>query len=103
MPAMKRQMISSGNARRERTEDGEDTKQQQVELIDEPAAESVGEFALPGGADEQAEDGGAADRRRLAPAWQNLDLRMNGTSEPNTVKSMTSKKYPAAISATTRR
>ena len=33
----------------------------------------------------------------------NLDLRMNGTSEPNIVKSMTSKKYPAAISPTTRR
>ncbi len=28
---------------------------------------------------------------------------MNGTSEPNTVKSMTSKKYPAAMSAMTRR
>ena len=31
----------------------------------------------------------------------NLELSMYGTSEPNTVKSMTSKKYPAAISAIT--
>jgi hypothetical protein len=30
------------------------------------------------------------------------DLMMNGTSEPKMLKSMTSQKYPAAISATTR-
>ena len=30
----------------------------------------------------------------------NFDPRMNGTIEPNIVKSMTSKKYPAAMSPT---
>ena len=31
----------------------------------------------------------------------NLDWIMSGISEPSTIRSMTSKKYPAAISATT--
>ena len=40
-----------GHARGERAEDGENAEQQQIELIDEPAAEPVAEFALAGGAD----------------------------------------------------
>ena len=51
------------DARGERAEDGEDAEQQQVELIDESAAEPVAELTLAGGADEHAEDGGAADGR----------------------------------------
>ena len=43
-----------GDVRRQRAEDGEDTEKQEVELIDEPAAEPVAEFALSGGADEHA-------------------------------------------------
>ena len=62
------------DARRQRAEDGEDAEQQQVELIDEPAAEPVREFALAGGADGQAENGGAADQAAsAAPAEAGLD------------------------------
>ena len=49
------------HARRERAEDREHAEQQQVELIDEPAAEAVAEFTLAGGADEHSEHRGAAD------------------------------------------
>ena len=49
------------DARGQRAEDGEDTEQQQIELIDESPAEPVAELTLAGGADEHAEDGGAAD------------------------------------------
>ena len=38
-----------------------------------------------------------------SPGVGEPDLMMNGTSEPKIVKSMTSQKYPAAISAMTRR
>ena len=58
------------HARGERAEDGENAEQQQVELIDEAAAEPVGEFALAGGADEHAENGGAADDRDLGSGWR---------------------------------
>ena len=91
-----------GHAWRQRTEDGEDAEQQKIELIDEAAAEPVGQFALAGGAQRDAENGGAADQRRVCRLAPMPDLMMNGTSEPKTVKSMTSQKYPAAISAITR-
>ncbi len=58
---MKRQAISKRDARGERAEDREHAEQQQVELIDEPAAEAVAEFTLAGGADEHSENRGAAD------------------------------------------
>ena len=58
------------DARRQRAEDREDAEQQQVELIDEPAAEPVAELALAGGADEHAEDGGAADEGGLRRRWR---------------------------------
>ena len=50
------------DARSEGAEDREDTEQEQVELVDEPAAEAIAEFTLAGGADEHSENGGAADR-----------------------------------------
>ncbi len=56
------------DVRRERTEDGEHAEQQQVELIDEAAAEPVAELTLSRGADEHAEDGRAANQRDLRAA-----------------------------------
>src|SRR4029077_8909521 len=53
------------HAWREGAEDREGAEQEQVELIDEAAAEPVGEFALADGAEEHAENGGAADGRDL--------------------------------------
>src|ERR1700692_880869 len=53
------------HARSECAEDGEGAEQEQVELIDESAAEPVGEFALAGSAEKHAENGGAADGRGL--------------------------------------
>ena len=52
-----------GNGRSERPQDREDAEQQQVELIDESAAEPVAEFTLAGRADEHSENRGAADSR----------------------------------------
>src|SRR5262249_44007087 len=49
------------HVRRKRAEDREHTEQQKVELIDEAPPEAVAELALSGGADEHAEDRGAAD------------------------------------------
>ena len=98
---MKRQTTSSVTLGAKRAEDREHAEQQQVELVDEAAAEPVAELTLAGGADEHAEDGGAADRRRLRRRSRTSTDRMYGTSEPKIVKSMTSKKYPAAISPTT--
>src|SRR5580700_10667646 len=54
------------HARSECAEDREGAEQEQVELIDESAAEPVGEFALAGSAQEHAENGGAADGRGLS-------------------------------------
>jgi hypothetical protein len=51
--------------RRERGGDGRGAVQQQVELVDGFAAEPVGELALRQGADEQAEQCGAADQSDL--------------------------------------
>jgi hypothetical protein len=51
------------HVRGQRAEDGEDTEQQQIELIDEAPPEPVAEFALSGGADAHAENRCAADRR----------------------------------------
>lgn len=48
------------DARGQRAEDGEDAEQQQIELINESPAEPIAELTLAGGADEHAEDGGAA-------------------------------------------
>jgi hypothetical protein len=45
---------------RERAQDGEDSKQQEVELVDRLAAPPVAELALSGGANEHAEHGRAA-------------------------------------------
>ncbi len=59
--------------RRECAEDGEDAEEQKIELIDEPAAEPVGEFALTGGADGKADDGGAADERGVGCGEAGLD------------------------------
>ena len=56
-----------GDVRRERAQDRENAEQQKIELIDEAPAEPVGELALAGGADGQAENGGAADCRGFAP------------------------------------
>ena len=50
------------NARSERTENSKDAEQQKVELVDEAAAKAVGEFALARGAEEHAENAGAANR-----------------------------------------
>src|SRR5262249_62039339 len=50
------------DVRSECTEEGEHTEQQQVELIDEPAAESIAELALPRSTDEHAEDRGGANQ-----------------------------------------
>ncbi len=47
--------------RRQRAEDGEDAEHQQVELIDEAAAEAVRQLALARGAERNSENGGAAD------------------------------------------
>ena len=58
---MKRQTTSKRDARGKRAENREHAEQQQVELINEPAAEAVAEFTLAGGADEHSENGGAAD------------------------------------------
>ena len=46
-------------------EDRRDPKQQQVELVDRLAAESVGEFALTERADKEAQERHAADPRHL--------------------------------------
>ena len=78
-------------------------EQQQVELIDEAAAEPVAELTLSRSADEHAEDGGGCQPVRPLRRVANFDDRTYGTSEPKIVKSMTSKKYPAAINATTLR
>ena len=56
------------DVRRECTEDREHAEQQQVELIDEAAAEPVAELTLSRSADEHAEDGRAADQRDLGAA-----------------------------------
>src|SRR3974390_1807494 len=53
------------DVRRERAQDRKRAEQQQVELINEPAAEPVAQLALAGGADRHAEDGGAADEGEL--------------------------------------
>ena len=50
-----------GHARGDGAENGEDAEQHQIELVDEAAAEAVGELTLTGGADEHAENGGRAD------------------------------------------
>src|SRR5262249_25029469 len=49
------------HARGERAKDRENSEQQQVELINEPAAEPIAQLALSSGADEHAEYCGAAD------------------------------------------
>src|SRR5207342_1672774 len=60
------------DVRRERPKNGEDAEQQQVELIDEAAAEPVAELTLSRGADEHAEDRGGTNQRNL---WTARELR----------------------------
>ena len=55
------------HGRCEGAEDCEDAEQQQVELIDKAASETIAELSLTRGTDEQAEDGGAADQRDFRP------------------------------------
>ena len=98
---MKRRATSQHTVGARRTEDGEDAEQQQVELVDGLAAPAVAELALARRADEHAEHGRAADPGRPRGRLQTWSASMSGISDPSTIRSITSKKYPAAISAMT--
>src|SRR5262245_53013286 len=56
------------HVRGEGTEDGENAEQQQVELIDETAAEPIAELPLTSRADEHTEDGGGANQSDFCAA-----------------------------------
>ncbi len=99
---MKRAATSHITGRRERTEDREDAEHQQVELVDRLAAEAVAEFALADAVPRNMPNTVALPiARGFGPRSRIWIGSCPGSSAPQTVKSMTSKKYPAAMSAIT--
>ena len=67
---MNRQMISKVTFSASTPKLSDRANQQQIELIDEPAAETVAKLTLAGGADEQAENGGATDGRDFGSRFE---------------------------------